>query len=811
MTALRPRAPGRSPGAGRRGSTPQRASRLLACALAAAAGVAVAGVGAVHAAVPDCATIPNARAWDGPAAGGAWSTAANWAGDAVPTASEVACLGNAVVDFNTTATVRAVVSGADGGVNGQAGTLTLSPASGEESQLGVLTVGFSFPFLAGPGDLRVTKQFSFPSGRVDGSAGSRLTLVAGIQSAQVGAVSKLLEGRTIVVEPGVTVSDAGGGTSGSGSIENLGTWTLTGDGTVLGGTGTFTNAATGVVRKTAGTGTSTFTATLANAGTIDVQTAGTIMLNGNATSSGTLDAGASGTIATTSGGTQTLGGVVTGTGASRLLVAGPTTISGTLSVPHLEVNGGAATLATGGTVGLPRLTVTGVGTLAGASNVVVSERFDWLSGFVRGPAGSSLTLASTVAANATLASVTTELDGRALVVEPGVTVTHPGGRIGGVNGASVTNRGTWLATGDGTIFQNPSSTFTNAGVVRKTGGSSVSAIQAAVVNTGSIENATTGTLALGGGQPAPGTVSVGNAVPTALTGSGTLSPAVTQLGTAVSPGASPGAIGVLGQPGGWDAQAGSTWRIELGGTGAGQSDRITLPGALSIAAAQTTLELSTLAGYAPRAGDEIVIATFGSRTGTFSTVTGTAIPGGGTWQVVYGPTDVRVRAEGVPGTPELPPLPTAPVVAAVPAQQQVVFDPRTKTFLIRVQYRIKEATLVALCAAGCPAKASISTRSGKRVFVSTAAPGPILLGTKRTAAPVPPGKAVRIDIPIPRRKLLEARFALRGKFLVAETRLTVTLTTPRGKARTIRDGSIAVSVARVKSGALPGLKEILAL
>lgn len=41
--------------------------------------------------------------------------------------------------------------------------------------------------------------------------------------------------------------------------------------------------------------------------------------------------------------------------------------------------------------------------------------------------------------------------------------------------------------------------------------------------------------------------------------------------------------------------------------------------------------------------------------------------------------------------------------------------------------------------------------------------------------------------------------------------LTLVLTTPSGAVTTIRDGAIRVSIARIRSGALPGLTGILAL
>ena len=61
---------------------------------------------------------------------------------------------------------------------------------------------------------------------------------------------------------------------------------------------------------------------------------------------------------------------------------------------------------------------------------------------------------------------------------------------------------------------------------------------------------------------------------------------------------------------------------------------------------------------------------------------------------------------------------------------------------------------------------------------------------------------------ISKAQLLKAPF-YRGGNRVANTRLRVYLKTKSGEELTVRDGRIAVSIARIKSGALPGLSGIL--
>jgi hypothetical protein len=73
------------------------------------------------------------------------------------------------------------------------------------------------------------------------------------------------------------------------------------------------------------------------------------------------------------------------------------------------------------------------------------------------------------------------------------------------------------------------------------------------------------------------------------------------------------------------------------------------------------------------------------------------------------------------------------------------------------------------------------------------------------------GTKIRFYITVSKAELLKAPFTTSGDSRVAETRLRVWFR-PNGKGAellTIRDGRIKVSIARIKSGALPGLAGIL--
>lgn len=153
--------------------------------------------------------------------------------------------------------------------------------------------------------------------------------------------------------------------------------------------------------------------------------------------------------------------------------------------------------------------------------------------------------------------------------------------------------------------------------------------------------------------------------------------------------------------------------------------------------------------------------------------------------------------------------PPAPVAFAPgPRQSTVEATPGGKGFRIQVQYKVPT-----ICKARCTAHAEIRTRSGRQLYaVEKTAPlpgdGKVVLGT-RASVKLPGGKKVRFYMTISKAELLKAPFTTVGGNRIANTRLRVWLKTASGEELTVRDGRIAVSIARIKSGALPGLTGIL--
>ena len=155
--------------------------------------------------------------------------------------------------------------------------------------------------------------------------------------------------------------------------------------------------------------------------------------------------------------------------------------------------------------------------------------------------------------------------------------------------------------------------------------------------------------------------------------------------------------------------------------------------------------------------------------------------------------------------------PPAPVTSA-PGPRDVTLQPAPggKGFRIQVQYTLPKACT---SATPCSLRGELRTRTGRRLYAVTPLPGDtkLVLGTRGKFS-VPKGKKgkIRFYITVSKAQLLKAPFSTEGGSRVAETRLRVWYTAKGSKeALSVRDGRIKVSIARIKSGALPGLSGIL--
>jgi hypothetical protein len=160
-----------------------------------------------------------------------------------------------------------------------------------------------------------------------------------------------------------------------------------------------------------------------------------------------------------------------------------------------------------------------------------------------------------------------------------------------------------------------------------------------------------------------------------------------------------------------------------------------------------------------------------------------------------------------------PPSPTrtsAPAPAPGPRDTPVERGPGGKGFRIQVVFTVPKA-----CGRPCTGSTELRTRSGPRLY--RVAIGPKLKGDGRIVlghrAGIPllahAGKQVRFYLTVSKTALLRTPFHTSGSFRLAETRLRVLVHTASGDRLYVRDGHIKVSIPRIRSGALPGLKGIL--
>jgi uncharacterized repeat protein (TIGR01451 family) len=340
-----------------------------------------------------------------------------------------------------------------GGALGGAGNFTVPAGSQFNWTAGTMATGGVFTVAAG--------------GSLTLSSGSTKTLRRQLDNA--GTVT--WSGGTVLGNDGPTFNNQAGALF---NVQNDGAFFSTSDSSVR----TFNNA--GTVRKTAGTGTTSWDGVFNNDGTLSVRT-GTLNLVGTGLSSGTFESTAGSQLTWTTTGTHELAGGATFTGAGTSRVA-----SGTLAV------GAGVTVSHEGTFELAG------GTLGGAGNFTVpaGSQFNWTGGTLG--TGGVFTVSS--GGTVTISGAATKVL-RRLFVNTG-TVTWTGGAVQGNSNPTFDNQagGVLDLQTDNTFFASSDSstrTLLNAGTVRKSAGTGTTVWQDVFNNTGTVE-VQAGTLQLTG-------------------------------------------------------------------------------------------------------------------------------------------------------------------------------------------------------------------------------------------------------------------------------------------------------------------------
>ncbi len=494
------------------------------------------------------------------------------------------------------------------------------------------TFEFQGGTLSGVGTLTTNVAFNWTGGVMNDTGA--LSIPAGTALNMSGAADKFLQGRT---------------------INNAGTTTWSGTGVLWGsvnavfnnmagatfdaqndvpfnyqcgpcGIPTFNNA--GTFKKSAGAGTTTINGGVLfnNNSTVLVQS-GTLSIGGGGSSASTFNIVGGSVIVFPADYTLNTGATFAGAGVVRQ-TGGTLNIAGSVSMQNLDFNGG---------------------TLGGAGTLTVNALMNWTAGTINDsgslsiPAGAQLNISG--ASDKFLQQRTINNSGTTAWTGTGIIWASVGAVFNNLAG------GTFDAQNDSAFnYQcGPCGvpTFNNAGTFRKSAGSGTTTINGGVIfnNTGTV-NAQSGTLRfvdgfaqtagstnLSGGHLSGGTLNIQGG---SLAGTGIITASVTNAAQ-VSPGGS-GAAGTLAIVGNYTQASGGTLNVELGGTGAGTFDKLTVSGSATL---NGTLNVSTIGGFTPASGNAFQVMTYSSRSGAFATVNGN----GRTYNPTYNATDLTIVAQ----------------------------------------------------------------------------------------------------------------------------------------------------------------------
>jgi hypothetical protein len=469
-----------------------------------------------------------------------------------------------------------------------------------------------------------------------------------------GAGNAILDGRTLNNKKTATMTSAISLNLLDSAIlnnESNATWNLAADANLYGFTGTFNNS--GTFEKTGGTTTSMMQPAFNHTGlvtasvaTLDFTGGGTCAL----TCSGAWSVASDGTLQFDTA-VYSLSGKISGAGTVSFS-SGTENLTGSYTVTGTTNFGGGIVgfNQTGSITFVGPVNLTN-GYLYGAATLNLNGLLTWTYGVMctaYSQAMASCTVpvvqAVTIATGGiVLPNGYPVLNGRILNNKQTATMSGEGYFLNLLNDAVLNNKqgATWNLAADASVL-GPTGTFNNAGTFSKTSGTSTSTIQTIFANTGTVQANTGtvdflstftqsgGTTSLNGGAfswSLPATFSAGT-----LTGSGTVNGAVVNASAVLAPGGSAvaGAIAFAGASSSYTQNVLGSFNVNVGGTGAGQFDQITVGGAVVLTGA---LNVSEINGYSPTKGSTFEIIKSGSVTGLFTQVTSG-------WKVTYNKTSV---------------------------------------------------------------------------------------------------------------------------------------------------------------------------
>ncbi len=242
----------------------------------------------------------------------------------------------------------------------------------------------------------------------------------------------------------------------------------------------------------------------------------------------------------------------------------------------------------------------------------------------------------------------------------------------GYGGVTIANSGVWQLF-DNNNFLNSvgSNVFVNSGVLERFSDAGTSTISWPFFNTGTVQSGA-GTLSVQNGfrQTGGQTLLVGGNLSVSpglqldggvLAGTNIITGPVTN-NSVVKPGGD--AAGQLSISGTYSQTAQGQLDIQIGGTGVGSNyDQLAVSGAMNL---NGTLNVTLIDPFVPAVGNQFVAATFGSRTGDFSTVNGLVLTTNLALQASYtvNALNLTATATNSPGAP--------PAIIAQPQSQSII-------------------------------------------------------------------------------------------------------------------------------------------
>ena len=466
------------------------------------------------------------------------------------------------------------------------------------------TFNLSGGTLAGAGDVTVSGTLNWSGGTMSGAgktviaAGSLLNITSSV------TLSRVLENNgsanwsagSLVFNVGTLNNNGSFVASSNTTLQAYGTNSVAAGSNAFNNAGTFTKSGSGTTQFTISSSGVAFNNAVT--GSVSVQ-AGTLLLDGGGTNSGSVTVGVNGTLNATNnysyaaGSTMTGAGVFSITGGTQTF-GGPVTLSGTFNLSG--------------------------GTLAGAGDVTVSGTLNWSGGTMSG-AG------KTVIAAGSLLNITSSVTLSRVLENNGSANWSAGSLV--FNVGTLNNNGSFVASSNTTLqaygtnsVAAGSNAFNNAGTFTKSGSGTT---QFTISSSGvTFNNAVTGSVSV-----QAGTLSL-------------ISAPANGGSLAVKAGAT------LSVSGPFANTAAGAVSIDIGGTAGNQFGHLTVSGASTLSG---TLNLSVVNGFSPAIGNTFQVMTFGSRSGTFTTVNGLVIGNGNQFSPAYSATNLTLGVVAAPVGP----------------------------------------------------------------------------------------------------------------------------------------------------------------